>query len=287
MPQLEVNAQRLTRHLIFFILSVYAVSKVLRTQFRVPYVQLDTPLGDVQGYMLAWRFFGYSHGHEVFVALGEWVGPALLLFWPTTTLGACITAVVMANVVVVNFTHDLPVQRFSSCLLALTLYLVFLDGRRLLNFFILNQPVPPRQRPAPLIQSPWGYAAAKGAWMTLALAYSVTYIAFGDSRPTPIAGAWAVQSSGAGLADPWWAVYFERGVKDYYPGSIRNEAGGRPERFHYEMDVADHQLHMIFSNSTSVGKNFHGSYELEGGDRLRLRGMLGEQTVDIRLVRKY
>src|SRR5262249_28127244 len=53
-PQWEVLAQRVTRHMLFLILSVYAVSKMLRTQFRVPYFILDTPLGDVSGYMLAW-----------------------------------------------------------------------------------------------------------------------------------------------------------------------------------------------------------------------------------------
>jgi hypothetical protein len=286
-PRLEVGAERVTRHFLFFILSVYAVSKVLGTQFRVPYVTLDTPLGEVSGYMLAWRFFGYSHGHEIFVALGEWIGPALLLFWRTTTLGACITTVVMANVVAVNFTHDLPVQRFSSCLLALTVYLLLLDGQRLFGFFLFNRVVQPRSRPVALVQSRWLYAAVKGGWMALALGYSFAYIALGDSRPTPIAGAWTVEWDGAKPTRPWRAIYFERGLKDFYPGSFRRDAEARPERFRYEFDAASRHLRIIFLNAVSAEKSFDGSYEIEDGSRLRLRGVLDERAVELRLARKY
>src|SRR5439155_1184238 len=148
LPRLELLAQRVTRYTLFLILSPYAVSKVLRTQFRVPYVMLDTPLGDVNGFMLAWRFFGYSHGHEVFVA-----------------------------------------------------------------------------------------------------------IAIRDSRPAPMTGDWTVESSEAKPAVPWRTVYFERGLKDSYPGSIRREAGAKPERFRYEFDAASRHLRMTFLNSASPAKS--------------------------------
>jgi hypothetical protein len=282
----EILAQRVTRHLLFLILFPYALAKVLRVQFRLPYVTLDTPLGDVSGFTLAWRFFGYSHAHEVFVALGEWIGPALLLFWRTTTLGACVTAVVMVNVVLVNFTHDLPVQRFSSCLLALTLYLLLFDGKRLLDFFVLNQPVHPRSFPAALIQSRWLSAAAKVGWVALALVYSIAVIAVGDSRPTPIAGAWTVESIGVKPAVGWQTVYFERGLKDSYRGSIRREAGSKPERFHYEVDPTQQYVRITFLEPASAEKSFDGSYEVHEGERLSLRGVLDNQAVEIRLLRK-
>jgi hypothetical protein len=285
-PRWEVLAQRVVRYALVFILCPYALSKVLRTQFRVPYVVLDTPLGDVSGYMLAWRFFGYSHGHEWFVALGEWIGPALLLGWRTTTFGACITAVVLTNVVAVNFTHALPVQRFSSCLLAVTCYLVLLDGPRLLRFFVFNQPVEPQPRPAPLIRSRWFAAGLKTGWFALALAYSFTLIAWGDSRPTPVAGAWKVEVDGTQPAVAWRTVYFERGLTDHYPGSVRREADARPERFRYEIDAANRHIRMTFANKTALEQRFEGTYEVQEAGELWLRGVLDERAVAIRLVRK-
>jgi uncharacterized membrane protein YozB (DUF420 family) len=286
-PRLEIAAQRITGHLLFFILSVYALSKVLRTQFRVPYVVLDTPLGDVSGYMLAWRFLGFSHFHEMFVAVGEFLGPVLLLFWRTLTLGALITAVVMTNVVLVNFTHQLPVRWFSSCLLALTIYLLLLDGRRLLGFFVLNQSVAPRPRPAPLIRSGVLRAAFKAGWVALALAYSFLYIGYGDSKPSPLAGAWRVEHSGQTASVPWHAVYFERGFYGSFPGSVRREAGAKPERFTYEFDAGTRHLKMKFPDSAGGGKVFDGSYELDGDRRLRLHGSFDEKAVDLELTRKH
>ena len=252
----ELAAERVIRYGLLLILSPYALSKVLGTQFRLPYVTLDTALGDVSGYMLTWRFFGYSHGHEIFVAMGEWIGPALLLSWRTTTLGACITAVVMANVVAVNFTHDLPVQRFSSCLLALTLYLLVLDGQRLLGFFVFNRPVNARPRPTALIRPGWLRAGAKAGWVALALGYSFLAIVVGDSKATPIAGAWTVEPSGTKPSIGWHTVYFERGFQGSYPGSIRRDAGAKPETFRYEFDAASQHLRMTFLNTTSPEKSF-------------------------------
>lgn len=284
---LETWAQRITGHLLFFILSVYALSKVLHTQFRVPYVVLDTPLGDTSGYMLAWRFLGYSHGHEMVVAIGEFVGPLLLLFWPTMTLGACITAVVMTNVVLVNFSHNLPVQQFSSCLLALTIYLLLLDGRRLLGFFVLNQSVAPRPRPAPLIRSGVLRAAFKAGWVVLALGYSFLYIGLGDSKPSPMAGAWRVEHGGQTASVAWHAVYFERGFRGSFPGSVRRTAEAKPERMTYEFNAGTQHLKMSFPNPKARDTVFEGGYEFGDDGRLRLRGSLDGKAVDVELVRKY
>jgi hypothetical protein len=285
-PRLEVFAQRVDRYFLFLILFPYALSKVLRIQFRLPYVTLDTPLGDVNGYTLAWRFFGYSHGHEVFVALAEWAGPALLLWWRTTTLGACVTAVVMSNVVLVNFTHGLPVQRFSSCLLALTVYLLLPDGRRLLDFFVFNRPTEPRPVPASLIGSRWLAGGFKVAWVALAAGYSFTYLYVGDSQPTPIMGTWTVDAGDAKPSVSWRTVYFERGINDSFPFSVRRDAGARPERGNYEFDAASRHLRMNFSNKAGPEKSFDGSCEIGDDGRLRLRGELDGRAVEVELLRK-
>jgi hypothetical protein len=286
LSRLEVFAQRVTRHMLFMILSIYAVSKVLRIQFRVPYSVLDTPIGDVSGYMLAWRFFGYSHAHEVFVALAEWFGPLLLLYWRTTTLGACITAVVLSNVVAVNFTHNLPVQRFSSCLLALAIYVLLFDAPRLLDFFVLNRPVEPRLPPAPLIRSPLLTLGFKAGWVALALVYSFGYLALGDSRMTPLTGSWTVADRGMPPAVGWKTICFERAWRDHYPGSVRQGDDSKPKYFQYELDAASGHVRITFPNNKAAAENFDGIYEFGGDGRVRLHGALGEQAVEIQLVRK-
>lgn len=279
--RVELAAGRVVRFTLFAILSVYSTTKILGVQFRLPYAALDTPLGDATGYMLAWRFFGYSHGHELFVAAVEGLGPALLLFRRTATLGACLTTAVLTNVVVVNFTHDLPVQRFSCCLLAVTAYLLLSDGRRLVDFFVLDRPVEPRPIPGPAFHSSLVSGVLKVVWIVGSIAYSCAYIRAGDSRPTPVMGAWSVESADPPV--PWRTVYFERGTGTSFPGSIRRDAGAKPERFRYEFDAAGSTLRFAFPGG---GPTFDGRFILESDSRLRLTGRIDGRPVEVGLVRK-
>jgi hypothetical protein len=86
------------------------------------------------------RGLGYSYWYEVFIASGQMIGAALMLYWRTTTLGACILVAVLANIVVVNFTHDLPVKLVSTSYLLMACYLVAPDLRRLSALFVENKP---------------------------------------------------------------------------------------------------------------------------------------------------
>jgi hypothetical protein len=51
----------------------------------------------------------------------------------------------MANVVILNFSYDVPVKLYSSHLLAMALFLTLPDLRRLANLFVLNCPVEPAE----------------------------------------------------------------------------------------------------------------------------------------------
>ena len=53
-----------------------------------------------------------------------------------------------------------------------------------------------------------------------------------------------------------------------------------------DVDAASRQIRMTFLDPPSAAKRFDGSYELEDGGRVRLRGVLDERAVEIQLVRK-
>ena len=202
-----------------------------RAQFRLPFVALDIPLGDARGYALTWRFFGYSYGYEVFIAAGQLVGAGLLLHWRTTTLGACILVGVLANIAVVNFTHDLPVKLASTCYLLMAGSLVVPDLPRLSALFLENKPFGARRPPAGIgwPRSSGGLAALKLAFVTVAVVHAAAYVAVGDSRPTPISGAWTVDGAAdqAGGPHGWRIVYFERVFGSTNPGSVRSGTSAR------------------------------------------------------------
>jgi hypothetical protein len=282
------------RHALFFILLIYSVSKLARAQFRLPFAALDLPLGDAGGYALTWRFFGYAYGYEVFIASGQLIGAALLLYWRTTTLGACILVAVLANIVVVNCTHNLPVKLVSTCYLLMASYLVAPDLRRLSALFVENKPFGARQPPDGFgwPRSPRGLVAVKATFVAVSVIHAVRYVHFGDSRPTPISGAWTVATG----ADPdkgpgWRIIYFERGFvdvttgADVTAGSVRAGDERSTLRFRYEIDPGERRLRMEFTEPNRAN-DFLGTYELAPDGTCLLRGTRGSQALALRLVRK-
>lgn len=132
----------LVRYYLAFVMFSYGFAKVFKTQFPYPDLRrLLQPYGDSSPMGLAWTFLGFSLGYNWFMGLAEVGGAALLLFRRTTTLGALVLAGTSANILAINLFYDVPVKLFSSNLLLMALFLAALDGRRLLNVFLLNRPV--------------------------------------------------------------------------------------------------------------------------------------------------
>jgi hypothetical protein len=71
------------------------------------------------------------------------VGGLLLVGRRTTLLGALVCAGVLLHVVVLNFCYDIPVKLFSSHLLALAVFLILPDVRRLADLLVFQGGVEP------------------------------------------------------------------------------------------------------------------------------------------------
>lgn len=89
-----------------------------------------------------WRFMGLSRSYAVFTGLAETAGGLLLFFRRTTTLGALVAGGVMLNVVMLNFSYDVPVKLGSSHLFLASVFLLLPDLRRLAAVLLLNRPAP-------------------------------------------------------------------------------------------------------------------------------------------------
>ena len=133
----------LVRYYLFAVLFSYGIVKVIKTQFPFPDLwRFLQPFGDSSPMGLAWTFMGYSKPYTFFAGLMEIIPALLLLFRKTTSLGALISVGVMTNVVVMNFSYDIPVKLFSIHIVLFSLFLLAFDGKRILNFFLFNKSVP-------------------------------------------------------------------------------------------------------------------------------------------------
>jgi hypothetical protein len=191
----------LLRFSLGFTMCVYGAAKVIRSQFPFPpYERLLEPYGMSSPMALLWTFMGYSLPYNVFTGAGEMLAGILMFFRRTTTLGALLGIVVLSNVVMLNFSYDVPVKLFSTVLLAMAIFLVVPDARRLTNAFILNRPVVPRTMPA-LFRTRWknNVAVVGGVlfagWSVYAtLHQSAQGRRFGDRAPRSVLqGVWEVE----------------------------------------------------------------------------------------------
>ncbi|MBN4066062.1 hypothetical protein JYT51_01865 [Candidatus Amoebophilus asiaticus] len=126
------------RYYLIITLMSYGFAKIFKTQFPAPSLyRLLEPYGESMG--LAWTFMGYSSLYNIFTGSAEVLGGVLLLYRRTTTLASLILIAVMSNVLAMNLAYDIPVKLFSFHLLLMGIFLLSIDIKRVLNFFILNK----------------------------------------------------------------------------------------------------------------------------------------------------
>ena len=132
----------LLRYQLASALLYYGFSKVIKNQFSFPEEnRLNERVGDMSPMGLLWTFMGYSTVYTFFGGAMEALGGLLLLFRRTTTLGALVTVGVMGNIVLMNFSYDVPVKIYSSILLAMAIALLAPDLGRLADVLVRNRPV--------------------------------------------------------------------------------------------------------------------------------------------------
>lgn len=195
-PRLAAAAHTLLRYYLASAMISYGISKVLKQQFPGPLAStLDQRLGDMSPMRLIWTFMGYSTPYTVFAGLGEFVGGLLLLWRRTAMLGALLIAVVMTNVVLINFCYDVPVKLYSSELLLCALAIMWPSARRVLSAVLgyATPEVPPRVRLSPR----WERARKLAAVIMCGLLGYMVYVelkaAIQTAPPNDLDGTWLVE----------------------------------------------------------------------------------------------
>lgn len=181
------------RYYLGVMMLMYGMSKVFHLQMPSPsLLQLLQPLGDKSPMGLAWTYVGYSPAFSMFAGLSEVIGGMLLFFRRTTLLGALLVAIVMVNVMVMNFTFDIPVKLYATLLVLMAVFLIAPDTRRLLQVVLWNEATQPRR--------PYVFKLSR-RWRIVALIVKIIFVGvifggdaysswravhtYGDRRPKP------------------------------------------------------------------------------------------------------
>ena len=162
---------------------LYGFAKVFPRQFGQPsLLSLYENYGQSSPMRLLWTFMSYSRPYTVFTGTLEIAAGILLIPRYTRTLGALLTLGIMANVLMLNLSYDVPVKIFSAQLVMLTLFLIYADRKRLLQF-LRNHPVAPRTFPALTNSERANQILSLGKYVLLAVICGLTI--FMNTRSLP------------------------------------------------------------------------------------------------------
>lgn len=183
----------------------YGASKVIQAQFPEPPLdRLLQPMGDASPMGLVWTFMGASAAYNVFAGAAEMIAGLLLTARRTTLLGALVSLGVLTNVVALNFFYDVPVKLYSSHLLAMAIFLIVPDLRRLVDLLVLHRGVEPVAIP-PLVRRLWLRRGALVLRTLSVVAYTafLLHTTYEDNRTyfqqeskAPLHGIWNVDEMG-------------------------------------------------------------------------------------------
>lgn len=213
--------------------------------------------------------------------MGEMLSGLLLTTRRTTTLGALLCIAVMSNVAMLNFTYDVPVKLLSLHMLAMAVFLLLPDLRRLANVLVLNRPADAVEL-RPQMSGRWRRwaPAARAAFVLLllvpALMQARTYRQTLAKR-SPFYGIWNVEEF-AGDAAGWRRVVFD------YPSSfvVQLMTDSR-QRFALKLDESKRTMSLSHRNDPRKASVL--AYSVPAAGVMTLEGQLDGKPLRARLRR--
>jgi len=268
----------------------YGAYKVISSQFPAPTLdRLMQPYGDSSPMGLLWTFMGASVPYTMFVGFAEMIAGILLFPRKTSTLGALMSVGVLSNVVALNFSYDVPVKLYSSHLLAMAIFLLLPDVRRLVNFFILNRPAE-CARVQPLFRRPLWHRGALvlASLFVIAVVGTSLYQSYDQRRlftgqRSPLYGVWEVeefnlgQSTATASAPRWRRMIFDS------PRRVAVQTTDVFERYGSQLDQDKRTL--TLRKRDDPGWNAVLTYEQVSPDVITFSGALNGSEMTARLRR--
>lgn len=202
------------RYILASIFLMYAVGKIMGTQFSSAPSLYDANIGELSGFQLTWYFFGYSFWYGAFIATSQIIAAVLLFFRRTTRLGIAIYISMLANILVLDFAYGIEeAKSMAIFLMTLALFVFFSEYKAFFHFFLEKPPLfEDHDRPAWMNK----IAKAKFAYIPLLIVGLFTGTYFLKEKimtQNEFYGAWQPQEY-----NDWQRIYFQ-GASTF---SIRN-----------------------------------------------------------------
>jgi hypothetical protein len=296
-PRLHYGLRVYVRFWLATTMLSYGSVKVIKSQFPNPSLdRLLQPFGDASPMGLLWTFMGASESYNIFTGAGEMLGGLLLTTRRTTLLGALVCVGVLSNIVMLNFSYDVPVKLFSLHLLFAALMLIAPDWRRLAGFLMLNRTVA-RAPLGPQFRARWLHRSVLVVRTLLVVACVIWMLhnaqqsrkRFGDlALRSPLQGIWNVEElkiDGAVrpplVTDPlrWRRVVFD------YPGMLAiQQMNDSRSRYALTLDAGKKTIDLSRRDQPAWKSSF--SYTEPEPEVLVLEGSMDGKKIQAKLRRQ-
>ncbi|MGZ4035556.1 MAG: hypothetical protein ACXVP4_11875 [Bacteroidia bacterium] len=276
------------RYCIGFYMLVYGFDKVFKSHFPFPNLEkLEQPFGNSSPQGLLWAFMGYSTSYSTFLGIIEVVSGFLLLFRRTVAFGALLALMIMINVVLINFSYDVPVKLFALHIVFFIVLILYPYLRSIINFFFLNKDAKLPEQPAAAFPK-WIADYRKIIKAAVIIGFSVLFMNFsitnmntdGDNAPKPYL-------YGIYISGPY------QGQNIYSPhASIDEIIFDRKNTIfitskdtqYYETQVDTIKKQVLFISNTNPRKTFLWNYNLTENE-LSFSGT-GQACLGLRFIKK-
>ena len=275
----------------------YGFAKIIPTQMQTPTLErLVAPWGEFSPMGVLWSFMGFSSVYQIFTGIGETLGAFLLVFRRTATLGALLLCGVLANVVLLNYTFDVPVKLYSTNLLVMAMFLAAPDAKRLIDVLVRNRTTVPR--PMPPLFARRGAARAAAIVAGLFVAYVMTtnttqglryyrQTIGPDAPKSALYGIWDVEALTKNAVDQPPLLSDSLRLKRVVFGGLTRATfrtmSDSLERFSVKIDSAKREITLTGRFDPKLVRTM--SYEKPDAQHLVLSGVIGADSIVVRLRR--
>lgn len=228
------------RYFLAFIFFYYAFIKICGNMFSTSLATLDTPLYQLSGFQLTWRFFGYSPVYNWLVICFQLLCGSLLLFRRTTLAGCLLGFGMMLNISAINFTHHIHLKLLSVIYTVMLLYFILLhfDG---LIVFVFHQREKNISLPAPYLTRQTSFSALVIKFFLIATSIICFYKEWKMknkfSSKSPVQGVWVFKTPHTGLFSSADKIIFDTGNEGLIKTTENEETA-----FSYTTDTLQKQL---------------------------------------------
>lgn len=275
----------IARYFLASIIMMYAIGKIMGTQFSSSPSIWDKSIGELSGFELTWFYFGYSFGYGLFIASSQIMAALLLFFRKTTRLGIVIYLSIMVNILVLDFAYNIQGAQGMAIVLTIVALFVFLSEFKSFYHFFLTQP--------PLFENEnhpnWMLKIRKGKFVYITLLiiglFAMTYsLKKKIMTKNEFYGAWKPENY-----NDWQRIYFqeastfsirnEHDLKELYSGTYKVDRQNKTIEF-LKFTVPKEEINVLNPKASQISKLMKMKYQFEEKEMI-----LSNDTLSIKIKR--